>query len=60
MTGLESNAFIGGEFVALRARKVDLALAILRQPLEDSLREDLNADLNVDMCLHIIPAFYWS
>jgi DNA-binding transcriptional LysR family regulator len=42
---LQSNAFIGREFVELRARKADLALAILQRPLGDSLREE---DLKVE------------
>ena len=39
---LQSNSFTH-DFVELRARKVDLALAILR-PLADGLREDLNVE----------------
>jgi DNA-binding transcriptional LysR family regulator len=41
---LQSNAFIGREFAELRARKADLALAILPRPLEDGVREDLNVE----------------
>ena len=59
---LQSNAFIGGEFAELRARKVDLALAILRQPLEDSLREDLNVMhlFDEEWCLAASPRSRWT
>jgi DNA-binding transcriptional LysR family regulator len=59
---LQSNAFIGREFMELRARKVDLALAILRQPLEDSLREDLNVVhlFDEEWCLAASPRSRWT
>jgi DNA-binding transcriptional LysR family regulator len=59
---LQSNAFIGHEFVELRTRKVDLALAILRQPLQDSLREDLNVVhlFDEEWCLAATPRSRWS
>jgi DNA-binding transcriptional LysR family regulator len=59
---LQSNAFIGREFVELRARKVDLALAILPQPLEDSLREDLKVEhlFDEEWCLAASPRSRWT
>jgi DNA-binding transcriptional LysR family regulator len=59
---LQSNAFIGREFVELRARKADLALAILQRPLEDSLREeDLNVEhlFDEELCLAASPRSRW-
>jgi DNA-binding transcriptional LysR family regulator len=57
---LQSNAFTH-DFVELRARKADLALAILR-PLADSLREDLNIErlFNEEWCLAASPRSRWS
>jgi DNA-binding transcriptional LysR family regulator len=59
---LQSNAFIGGEFVELRTRKVDLALAILSRPLEDSVREDLNVEhlFDEEWCLAASPRSRWA
>jgi DNA-binding transcriptional LysR family regulator len=57
---LQSNAFTH-DFVELRARKADLALAILR-PLADSLREDLNVErlFDEEWCLAASPRSRWS
>lgn len=57
---LQSNAFTH-DFVELRARKVDLALAILR-PWEDSPREDLNVERLFDevWCLAVSPRSRWT
>jgi DNA-binding transcriptional LysR family regulator len=58
---LQSNAF-GREFVELRARKADLALGMLRQPLEDSVREDLNVEhlFDEEYCLAASPRSRWA
>ena len=57
---LQSNAF-GRDFVELRSRKVDLALAMLR-PLEDNLRDDLNVERLFDegWCLAASPRSRWT
>jgi DNA-binding transcriptional LysR family regulator len=59
---LQSNAFIGRDFVELRARKADLALAILPRPLEDSVREDLNVEhlFDEEWCLAASPRSRWT
>jgi DNA-binding transcriptional LysR family regulator len=59
---LQSNAFIGREFFDLRARKVDLALAMLSRPLDDSLREDLNVEHLFDEELYLAasPRSRWT
>jgi DNA-binding transcriptional LysR family regulator len=59
---LQSNAFIGGEFAELRARRVDLALAILSRPLQDSVREDLNVEhlFDEEWCLAASPRSRWA
>ena len=58
---LQSNAF-GREFIELRARKADLALAILPRPLEDSVCEDLNVEYLFDetLCLAASPRSRWT
>jgi DNA-binding transcriptional LysR family regulator len=57
---LQSNAF-GRDFVELRARKVDLALAMLR-PVEDNLRDDLNVErlFDEEWCLAASPRSRWA
>jgi DNA-binding transcriptional LysR family regulator len=57
---LQSNSFTH-DFVELRARKADLALAILR-PLADSLRDDLNVErlFDEEWCLTASPHSRWS
>jgi DNA-binding transcriptional LysR family regulator len=59
---LQSSAFIGREFVELRARKVDLVLAMLARPLEDGLREGLNVEHLFDeaWCLAASPRSRWA
>jgi DNA-binding transcriptional LysR family regulator len=59
---LQSNAFIGREFVELRARKSDLTLAILARPLDDGLPEDLNVEhlFDEELCLAASPRSRWS
>src|SRR5271169_1324860 len=58
---LQSNAF-GREFVELRARKADLALAILPRRLEDNVQEDLNVEYLFDeeLCLAASPRSQWT
>jgi DNA-binding transcriptional LysR family regulator len=58
---LQSNAF-WREFVELRARKADLALAILQRPLEDSVREDLNVEhlFDEELRLAASPRSRWA
>jgi DNA-binding transcriptional LysR family regulator len=57
---LQSNSFTH-DFVELRARKADLALAILR-PLADRQREDLNVErlFDEEWCLAASPRSRWS
>jgi DNA-binding transcriptional LysR family regulator len=59
---LQSNAFIGREFVELRARKADVALAIMSQPLDEGLREDLNIEhlFDEEWCLAASPRSRWA
>jgi DNA-binding transcriptional LysR family regulator len=58
---LQSNAF-GREFVELRARKVDLALAIQTRPSEESWPEDLTVEhlFDEDICLAADPRSDWA
>lgn len=58
---LQSNAF-GHDFVELRARKVDLALAILSRPLEEGVREDLKVEhlFDEEWCLAASPRSRWT
>src|SRR5262249_32320087 len=53
---LQSNAF-GREFVELRARKADLALAIQTRPREESWQEDLTVEhlFDEEICLAADP-----
>jgi DNA-binding transcriptional LysR family regulator len=59
---LHSNAFIGREFVELRARKADLVLVILSRPLDEGLREDLNVEhlFDEELCLAASPRSQWT
>ena len=59
---LQSNAFIGHEFLELRARKADLVLAMLTRPLDESLREDLNVEHLFDdvLCPAASPRSQWT
>ena len=57
---LQSNAFTY-DFIELRARKVDLALAMLR-PLATNLRDDLNVErlFDEEWCVAASPRSRWS
>jgi DNA-binding transcriptional LysR family regulator len=59
---LQSNGFIAREFVELRERKADLALAMLSQPLHESLREEMNVEHLFDekLCLAASPRSQWA
>jgi DNA-binding transcriptional LysR family regulator len=59
---LQSNAFIGRQFVELRARKADLALVILQRPLESSLGEDFNVEhlFDEELRLAASPRSRWA
>jgi DNA-binding transcriptional LysR family regulator len=59
---LQSNAFIGREFFELRARKADLALAMLSGPLDEGLREDLNVEhlFDEELCVAASPLSRWA
>jgi DNA-binding transcriptional LysR family regulator len=59
---LQSNGFIEREFVELRARKVDLVLAMLSRPMDDSLRDDLNVEhlFAEELCLAASPRSQWA
>jgi DNA-binding transcriptional LysR family regulator len=59
---VQSNAFIGREFVELRARRADLALAMLSGPLDESLREDLHVEHLFDdvLCPAASPHSQWA
>jgi len=58
---LQSNAF-GRDFVELRTRKADLALAILPQAMEDDPPEDLNIERLFDerWCVATNPRSKWT
>jgi DNA-binding transcriptional LysR family regulator len=58
---LQSNAF-GRDFVELRARKVDLMLAMLPQPLKEVWSEDLRVEhlFDEEMCLAANPRSRWA
>jgi DNA-binding transcriptional LysR family regulator len=59
---LQSNTFIARDFVGLRARKVDLELAMLSGPPDDGLHEDLNVEHLFDemLCPAASPRSRWA
>jgi DNA-binding transcriptional LysR family regulator len=63
---LQSNGFVGRDFIELRERKADIVLAMLSRPLDGSVLEGLREDLHVEhlfdeeMCLAASARSQWS